>query len=84
MKILIGSGGDKLLNQLVTEFRDVEFIPEGSPEEKLDQIRDVDAYYGRPLSSQMLRVAKRLRWIQHIGTGVDWIRDLPELVDLYI
>ena len=81
MKMLIGSGGDKLLNQLVTEFGDVEFIPEGSPEEKLAQIRDVDAYYGHPLSGQMFRVAERLRWIQHIGTGIDWIRDLPELVD---
>ncbi len=81
MKVLVGTGGDTLMEALRAEFGDVEFVPAGSPEERVERIRVADAYYGPPLSVEAFGAAKRLRWIQHIGTGVDWLLDLPELVD---
>ena len=81
MKVLVGTGGDTLMEALRAEFTDVEFVPAGSPEESVERIRDVDVYYGPAPSNEAFRVAKRLRWIQYIGTGVDWLPDLPELVD---
>ena len=81
MKVLVGTGGDTLMEELGAEFADVEFVPAGSPEETVERIRDVDAYYGPPPSSEAFGAARRLRWIQHLGTGVDWLLDLPELVD---
>ena len=81
MKVLVGTGGDTLMEALRAEFGDVEFVPAGSPEERVERIRVADAYYGPPLSVEAFGAAKRLRWIQHIGTGVDWLLDLLELVD---
>ena len=81
MKVLVGTGGDTLMEALRAEFGDVEFVPAGTMEERVERIRDVDVYYGSPLSVEAFGAAKRLRWIQHIGTGVDWLLDLPELVD---
>ena len=81
MKVLVGTGGDTLMEALRAEFGDVEFVPGGSPEERVERIRVADAYYGPPLSVEAFGAAKRLRWIQHIGTGVDWLLDLPELVE---
>lgn len=81
MKVLVGTGGDTLMEALRAEFTDVEFVSTGSPEETVERIRDADAYYGPPPSREAFEAAGRLSWIQHIGTGVDWLLDLPELVD---
>ncbi len=81
MKVLVGTGGDTLMEALRAEFGEVEFVPAGTMEERVERIRVADAYYGPPLSVEAFGAAKRLRWIQHIGTGVDWLLDLPELVD---
>ncbi len=81
MKALVATGGEALLEELRAEFAAVEFAVTGPADDKAERVRDADVYYGPPLSRQELRAAGRLRWIQHIGTGVDWILDLPELVE---
>ena len=81
MKVLVGTGGDGLMEALRAGFPEVEFVSAGSPEETVERIRDADVYYGSAPSSEAFAAAERLRWMQHIGTGVDWLLDLPELVE---
>ena len=81
MKVLVGTGGDGLMEALRAEFPEVELVSAGTPEETVERIRDADVYYGSAPSSEAFAAAERLRWMQHIGTGVDWLLDLTELVE---
>jgi phosphoglycerate dehydrogenase-like enzyme len=44
------------------------------------EIADADVFYGFP-NAELLQAAKALRWIQSPSAGVNYLQDLPELVN---
>jgi phosphoglycerate dehydrogenase-like enzyme len=58
----------------------LELVHVGTPQELNKEIVDAEVYYGFP-SSELLRQAKALRWIQAPSAGVNFLQDLPELVE---
>ncbi len=81
MKIVVTSRTtDQFLNELRTTFPDVHFHRAATPAEEIQQIRDADVYCGEP-SREVFLAAKKLRWIQCPGTGIDRIVSIPEIRD---
>jgi phosphoglycerate dehydrogenase-like enzyme len=59
---------------------DAEFVVGLTDEERIEQIRDADAYYGWP-AREVFVAAERLRWVHCPGTGIDQITKIPELIE---
>ena len=84
MKVLMTNAhlGDGFVEQLQTEFPEVEFVTAISKEEQLSAAADADAICGWPDSPEVVEAASRLRWIHCPGTGIDKIMaELPSLAD---
>ena len=82
MKVVIETGqtNDAFVAELREEFSGVEFFPSAGVEEEKANVKDADIYCGAP-SRDVFLAADKLRWIQCIGTGVDMILAIPEIVD---
>ena len=81
MKVVIGYFlTDPYLNELRTEFPDVDFQPAATEEEQRLHIQDADIYLGMP-SREVFLAAEKLRWLHSPGTGVDRLMDIPEIAD---
>ena len=74
------SGKESFVDQLSTEFPEVEFVDANNVEEQVLQIRDADVYHGWP-TREVFVAAERLRWLHCPGTGVDQITEIPELAE---
>jgi phosphoglycerate dehydrogenase-like enzyme len=59
---------------------DLRLVYVETPEELAREIVDADVLYGFP-SAEVLRTGKALRWIQSPSAGVNYLQDLPELVE---
>ena len=82
MKVLIVPHADYYAmptEELRAEFPDLTFVEPGTPEERLREVVDTDAFFGTPTSDEM-RAAKRLRWIHNPGMGIDRLMTVPEIV----
>jgi phosphoglycerate dehydrogenase-like enzyme len=62
------------------EVEGLRIVQVATPEELATEIRDADVLYGFP-TGDLLRAAKSLRWIQSPSAGVNYLQDLPELVE---
>jgi len=84
MKIVIGTtigeGFDELVEELRDTWPDVTFTTAATAEEQMKEIQDAEVYVGHP-SSEVFRAARQLRWIHAPATGINWIMDMPELVE---
>jgi phosphoglycerate dehydrogenase-like enzyme len=49
--------------------------------ELLEAVADADGIYIHTVTPELLRAAKKLRWVQSQGAGVEWIANVPELVE---
>ena len=82
MKIVIaGRADEKGLQALRTEHPNVEFVTAKGADELKSAIEDADAVYSHSFGSDVMRAAKRLRWVQSQGAGVEWTANVPELVE---
>lgn len=86
MKILVATELSRLggtvqdgFAALRTAFPEVEFTPVANPPQEIAAAVDADAAIGR-LSLDAFRAAKKLRWIQSYGAGVEWLGSMPEVV----
>ena len=70
----------EFVDELRTEFENIEFVTSNNREEEKNNIKDADIYCGIPTREVFLS-AKKLQWIQCIGTGVDAIMSIPEVLD---
>lgn len=81
MKIVIAGRADEQgLAALRQTHPEVEFVAargDGLPA----ALQEAEAVYTNSLSRDLLRQAPRLRWIQAQGAGVEWIQNVPELVE---
>ena len=81
MKVVVGSAiSDEHLDDLRASFPDVTFRPASAEEDQKREIADADVFFGRP-TREVFLAADRLRWIQWMGTGIDGIGSVPELID---
>ena len=71
---------EEFVAELRSEFPDVDFRPSANEEEERANIRGADVFWGSP-SRELFLAAKRLRWIQSVGTGVEGIVSVREIVD---
>src|SRR5215208_6173068 len=62
------------------EIEGLRIVQVSTPEELATEIGDADVLYGFP-TADLLRSAKALRWIQSPSAGVNYLQDLPELVE---
>jgi phosphoglycerate dehydrogenase-like enzyme len=82
MKIVIaGRADEKGLQALQAEHAGVEFVSARGVDELKAAIADADAVYAHSIGGDTFRGARRLRWIQSQGAGVEWIANVPELVE---
>ena len=82
MKVLIVPHADYYVlptDELRAEFPDVTFVEPQTPEARLREVVDSDAFYGTPTGEEM-RAATRLRWIHNPGMGIDRLMKVPEIV----
>ena len=80
MKAVIAQGDERYVDELRAEFPEVTFELGGSEDEQAERIRDADIYYGWP-TRRVFLAAERLKWLQNVGTGIDKIADVPELIE---
>jgi phosphoglycerate dehydrogenase-like enzyme len=83
MKIVIaGRSDEKDIAALRGENPGVEFVTAPHHGQGLlDALEDADALYIHTVTPEMLRAAKKLRWVQSQGAGVEWIWNVPELAE---
>jgi phosphoglycerate dehydrogenase-like enzyme len=70
---------DAYLNELSDSFPTVAFRPARSIAEQLAEMPDAEVFCG-PLTPELFRAARKLRWVHYPGTGIDWIDSVPEFV----
>ncbi|MBI2941961.1 MAG: D-2-hydroxyacid dehydrogenase [Chloroflexi bacterium] len=81
MKILLlGRPSEARLAELRSSFPTVEFVSAATPAEQISLAADADAIYGWP-SREVVLAARRLRWVQVGGVGIERIHESPELVE---
>jgi D-3-phosphoglycerate dehydrogenase len=66
--------------ELVAALGDIRFIVPASRAEVMSVIGEVDAIFGQPTQAEF-EAARRLRWIQSSGAGVEWMWKLPTIAD---
>jgi phosphoglycerate dehydrogenase-like enzyme len=80
MKVLLADAKrlEADLSVLQERFPDVTFVSARENAAVLREIADSEIVFGH-LSREQFLAARRLRWIQYQGAGVDWIQQIPEL-----
>ncbi len=83
MKVLV-TNTHYLTSDVIAEFRAafprVDFVVATTPEEALRAVPEAEVIFG-PVSTDLFQAAPKLRWIQSMGAGVEWLARVPALVD---
>jgi phosphoglycerate dehydrogenase-like enzyme len=81
MKVLITAPWpEQRFEELQRSFPSIEFVTATTPEELVAAATDAEVAIGR-LSREAFLAAKKLRWVQSSSAGVEWMRDIPELIE---
>ncbi len=78
--VLAGSVEQSFVNELRSAFPGVTFAVAQTVEDQKREVRDADVYFGFP-TREVFLAARKLRWIQCPGTGIDQITSIPEIVN---
>ena len=80
LKVLFLGGRDQgQLGELRQRHPGVTFAGAATEEDELREIVDADAAIGWPTSAHVL-AGRKLRWIHAGSAGIDWISQVPELI----
>ena len=80
LKVLFTGGRDQgQLENLRQRHPGVTFAGAATEEDELREIVDADAAIGWPTSAHVL-AGRKLRWIHAGSAGIDWISQVPELI----
>ena len=80
LKVLFTGGRDQgQLENLRQRHPGVTFASAATEEDELREIVDADAAIGWPTSAHVL-AGRKLRWIHAGSAGIDWISQVPELI----
>lgn len=66
--------------QFRANFPQVEFIIATKPEEALAAAAEAEVAFG-PVSTEVFLAAKKLRWVQSMGAGVEWLARVQPIID---
>lgn len=81
VKILLGHRPDAArLAALQAAHPSVEFLTPDEPADLIRLIADADAFFGA-LRPEVYQAARKLRWVQSPSAGVEWIWQVPAIVD---
>jgi phosphoglycerate dehydrogenase-like enzyme len=81
MKVLITSSWvHQFLGDWQKEFPQVEFVVAPSPAEQLQAGADAEIILGM-VSRELFAAARKLRWIQFPAAGVEWMQQVPDLIN---
>lgn len=80
MKLVIATEEGDAYFGLLDGVPNLRVVRVNAPEELLEEIVDADILYGRP-NAQVLAAAKQLKLVQSQSAGVDFLMNLPELVE---
>ena len=82
MKIVIaGRANEQDIATLRQQHPQLELVEAKQGPDLLAAVADADAVYIHTVTPELLRAAKKLRWVQSQGAGVEWIANVPELVE---
>jgi len=86
VKLVIAGGyPEQQLKALRAEFPTVNFVHAPTPADVLREVPDADALYGwGAVNHEVLAVAKKLKWVHGPAAGAEWIRSVPEIIDMPI
>jgi D-2-hydroxyacid dehydrogenase (NADP+) len=77
--VIAGRANEQDVEQLRRENPGLELIAAGR-DELAGALADADGVYCLGLTSEQFRAAKKLRWVQSQGAGVEWLGRCPEIV----
>jgi phosphoglycerate dehydrogenase-like enzyme len=81
MKVLITAPWvQQYADELRAEFPQVNFVVTQAPTEQLQAIVDAEIVFGS-VTSELFQAAQKLRWIQFPAAGVEWMQQVPALVN---
>ncbi len=81
VKIVLGSrANDSRLATFRESYPDVTFVAAETSDDIVREIADADAFFGNPTREAYL-AARKLKWIQAPSAGIEFIRNVPELVE---
>ena len=81
VKIVLGNREESgRLEQFRASYPDVTFVCAEESADVVREIADADGFFGNPTRDTYL-AAKKLRWIQAPSAGIEFVRNVPELVD---
>jgi phosphoglycerate dehydrogenase-like enzyme len=81
MKVLVASQWvNRSVEEIRHEFPQVEFIMADKQAGLFDRAAEAEVAFG-PISPELFKVAKNLRWIQSSSAGVEWMGNIPELAE---
>jgi len=78
--VLFATEGEAHFGILNGAAPDLEIVRARDHAEALSLVADADVYFGRP-TTELLAAAPRLRWIQATSAGVEFVADMPALVE---
>lgn len=81
--VLAGTEGQAhfaLLDDLKSEIPGLQIVEQLDPTLALQEVADAEVVYGLP-SAALVQAAPRLRWIQSSAAGVEYIAQIPEVVE---
>lgn len=83
MKVVVSNGlaTDHFVGDLRGGFPDVNFRVARSRADEGREIVDTNVFAGRPDRALFAAAGDSLRWIHNRAAGVDWLEDMPALVE---
>jgi phosphoglycerate dehydrogenase-like enzyme len=80
MKLVVANGWDpEGLEDVKKDFPQIEWVDGKTPETKLQHVADAEIVYGH-VDSECMKVAQNLKWVHSHSAGVDWVLNVPELI----
>src|SRR5688500_4760738 len=79
--VVAGRGQREHVRRAEAERAEIDLVLARAGSELADALIDAEGVYIHSLTPEQFRAAKKLRWIQSQGAGVDWVADVQELIE---
>ena len=80
MGMVVGERFEEFVRELEETWPDVDFRLAITAEDQKREVADAEVYVGVP-TAEMFAAAGTLRWIQQPAKGINWIANVPGLID---
>jgi phosphoglycerate dehydrogenase-like enzyme len=81
MKLVVANGWDpEGLEDVKKDFPQIDWVDGKSPETLMEHVVDAEIIYGH-VNSEHVNAAQNLKWVHSHSAGVDWVLNVPELIE---